>query len=76
VTEVVVQINQPNVAARIAEHIGLAVLPMHPDDSDPILTRWYHITVPPGRDAEELARRLMTMPYVDAAYTKPPEDAP
>lgn len=74
--DIFVEIGESGQAARLADVAGLPLEPLHPDNPEPALTRWYRVVVPPDLDADEIVRRLLGDPYVEAAYTKPPEAAP
>jgi hypothetical protein len=76
VVDILVEIGETGQAARLAGVTGLPLEPLHPGTPDPALARWYRVAVPPGQDVDEITRRLLGDPYVEAAYTKPPEAAP
>ena len=70
----------PNVEA---EHIrelvaksGSILEPLHPDSDDPNLMRYFFVRARDGEQAEQLARSLRSSKAIEAAYVKPPGEAP
>jgi hypothetical protein len=53
---------------------GTALSPLHPGSRDPELARWYVTDVASAGAAEELARALVSLPGVEAAFVKPGDE--
>ena len=55
---------------------GLRLEPMHPQVDDPSLGRFFFITAPDPLAAHTIADVLRALDGVEAAYVKPPDEAP
>lgn len=62
--------------AALGKRLGLTIVPLHPDTTDPELAGWMHVTVPQGQSADEVLGTLLADAAVAAAYQKPPDAAP
>jgi hypothetical protein len=60
---------------RRADELGVSIEPMHPGESDPLLTP-YFVVQAPGDDAPRIAEELSALPGVEAAYVKPAAELP
>lgn len=59
----------------VAEEIGAALRPMHPDGADPSLQVFYLADMPDTPQGEQGITRLRRCEAITAAYVKP-DDAP
>ena len=76
--EIIVQLSSETSAAavdRVAADIGATLQPLHPTTSDAELARYAVVRVPPSQVDLVLAT-LRSSPDIDAAYVKPPGEAP
>ncbi len=55
---------------------GGSLEPLHPDSDDPKLMRYFFVRTKDGEQAEHLARSLRSSRAIEAAYVKPPGEAP
>jgi len=62
--------------AEVADDLGVAIEPMHPDVDDPDLAQYFIVQVPDSTAAEEVIKRLRNCEAVESAYIKPPEAMP
>lgn len=62
--------------AKLVQEFGASLYQLHPGSVDPVLRRYFVVDVPQPARAEELAERLRGLAGVDAAYVKPPSEAP
>ena len=60
----------------LAATAGGRLQPLHNDSDDPQLTRYFHVQARDGEHAEQLARSLRSLAATEAAYVKPPGEAP
>jgi hypothetical protein len=58
------------------ESLGLSLEPMHPGESDPVLSTYFTVEVPDAAAAERAIGALGQNEAVDAAYLKPAEEPP
>ncbi|MBK7794098.1 MAG: hypothetical protein IPJ62_17485 [Betaproteobacteria bacterium] len=61
---------------RLAVQRGLRLQPMHPRAADPGLARYFFVDVPDGAANEATIAALRQCGAVNAAYTKPADEAP
>lgn len=61
---------------QLVQEFGASLYQLHPGSVDPALRRYFVVDMPQPARAEELAERLRGLPGVDAAYVKPPSEAP
>jgi hypothetical protein len=55
----------------LLQRFGVALIPLHPNATDPTLASWFVLSdTPPGR-AEEIAAALRGLDAVEAAYVQP-----
>lgn len=89
--EIVVQLS-PQVAAEFADpeqaspspdalvpgltDLGLSLEPMHPGESDPALSAYFTTVAPNPEEAQRAIETLRASDAVEAAYIKPPAEAP
>ena len=70
----------PNVETeQIREQVarsGGSLEPLHPDSDDPQLMSYFFVRAKDGEQAEQLARSLRSSKAIEAAYVKPPGEAP
>jgi len=55
---------------------GGSLEPLHPDSDDPQLMSYFFVRAKDGEQAEQLARSLRSYKAIEAAYVKPPGEAP
>ena len=61
---------------RLAAQRGLRLQPMHPRTADARLARYFFVDVPDGAANEATIAALRQCGAVNAAYTKPADEAP
>jgi hypothetical protein len=55
---------------------GSALRPLHPGTADETLSRYFALEVPDATSAQRVARELLRLDGVEAAYVKPPDALP
>jgi hypothetical protein len=66
---------ESRLSAALAE-LGVQLEPLHPGSSDPELASQFYVSVADEEDGERVATRLRSVPGVEAAYLKPPDEPP
>ena len=61
---------------RAAAELGTVLEPMHPGIADPVLATYFTVEVADPAAAERLLEELGANPAIEAAYIKPPDEAP
>lgn len=60
----------------LAARLGVELHPLHPGVADPLLSSYFVITTDSEVVAETLLDKLRRCDAVEAAYIKPPDEAP
>lgn len=55
---------------------GASLRPLHPGTADASLSRYFAVDVPDVATAQRVARELLSLDGVEAAYVKPPDALP
>lgn len=61
---------------RVAEELGVAIQPVHPGQTHPLLASQFMVDTASQRDAQRLIRRLKRLAGVEAAYLGPSPQLP
>ncbi len=61
---------------RAARELGVSLRPLHESTNDPTLAVYFVAGAPDRQTAARLIEQLEQMPEVEAAYIKPPDEAP
>jgi hypothetical protein len=56
--------------------MGASLRPLHPGTADTALSRYFAVNVPDAATAQRVARELLRLDGVEAAYIKPPDALP
>lgn len=62
--------------ARLLSEFHATLRPTHSESRDPDLSTWFETDAPDASTAEHIASMLNRNDAVQAAYVKPPEEAP
>jgi hypothetical protein len=62
--------------ADVVRPFGLAIEPLHPGTTDPLLSTFHQVNAPDLAQAQEVVERLRAHPLVDSAYIKPGAEPP
>jgi hypothetical protein len=62
--------------ARVLEPFGLTLEPLHPETADPTLRSYFTVAAADPATAQRVIDQLLQSGAVEAAYVKPPDEAP
>jgi hypothetical protein len=67
---------QASAIEKTVDAAGLALRPLHPGTADETLSRYFAVEAPDAATAQRVARELLRLDGVEAAYVKPPDALP